>query len=289
MTGRSRSLIAACRLPISGSAILLTLLLPSLARADDRAATLVGMRGRLEGVVLPGPELEVRPLEDSQAPFVLRILNVYPHGTAFRYDFVYYGLEPRTYDLTHYLRPRDGSAASKLPPLEVEVKGLLGPGLIHPHALEPKPTSWFARYWLLLAVGTALWIAGLLLILLWGRRGKRAAVREAAGPATVADRLRPLVVRAMTGMLSANQLAELERTLLAFWRQRLGLENEKATDALAKLREHPEAGVLLHQLEVWLHRPGTAGQVDLGKLLWPYQLAAPDGAADVTSSRGGVA
>src|SRR5436305_10487 len=90
---------------------LLSALLPSLQGfaqpTDDRHVTRVGMRGHLDAVILPGPELEVRPLEDSQAPFVLRIVNVYPHGTAFRYDFVYYALEPRSYDVTDYLRPKD--------------------------------------------------------------------------------------------------------------------------------------------------------------------------------------
>src|SRR5258707_14791126 len=96
-------------------ALLLTLLPSGFPQsADDRPATLVGMRGHMDGVVLPGPELEVRPLEDSQAPFVLRITAVYAHGTAFRYDFVYYALEPRTYDLTQYLRPKDGSPGGKL-------------------------------------------------------------------------------------------------------------------------------------------------------------------------------
>jgi hypothetical protein len=260
-----------------------------VARADDHPAALVGMRGRIDGVVLPGPELEVRPLEDPQAPFVLRIANVYPHGTAFRYDFVYYALEPRTYDLTQFLRRKDGSPAGKLPPLEVEVKGLLGPGLIHPHALEARPAGWFAGYRLLLLAGATLWVLGLLLILLWGRRKKRIATQAAAGPATVADRLRPLVVRAMTGMLSSGQLAELERTLLAFWRHRLGLEKEKASVALARMRQHPEAGVLLNQLELWLHRPGTAEQVDVGKLLWPYQQASAVELADAPGGHGGTA
>jgi hypothetical protein len=106
---------------------------------------------------------------------------------------------------------------------------------------------------------------------------------------TAADRLRPLVARAMTGTLSPGQQAELERTLLAFWRQRLGLENEKAPEALAKLRRHPEAGVLLNQLELWLHRPGTAQQLDLGKPLWPYQLAPAKDPGDAPGTEGGTA
>jgi hypothetical protein len=262
--------------------LFLILLVPGLARSGDertdssRPITLVGMRGQIDGVVLPGPELEVRPLEDSQAPFVLRIANVYPHGTAFRYDFVYYALERRTYDLTQYLRPKDGSKGAKLKPLEVEVQGLLGPGLIHPHSLASKRTSWFAGYYLLLLAGVAVWLAGLVLIVFARRAKKKKTGGDTAGTETVADRLRPLVIRAMTGMLTSSQRAELERTLLAFWRQRLGLEKEKAPEALSKMRQHPEAGILLNQLELWLHRPGTAQQVDIGKLLWPYQLTSPE-------------
>ena len=105
---------------IAGPVCVLVLLgWPGAARAGDgRPTTLVGMHGRIDGVVLPAPELEVRPLEDSQAPFVLRIVNVARHGTAFRYDFAYYALEPRTFDLTQYLRPKDGAPAVKLPPLD---------------------------------------------------------------------------------------------------------------------------------------------------------------------------
>jgi hypothetical protein len=263
-------------------ALLSAFLLPASAKSgDERPVTLVGMHGRLDGVVLPGPELEVRPLEDSQAPFVLRIADVQPHGTAFRYDFVYYALEPRVYDLTHYLRPRDGARAAKLPHLEVEIKGLLAAGLVHPHALEARPAGWFAGYRVLVVTGGALWVVGIVLIVFWGRRRRRADRAHADGAATMADRLRPLVVRAMTGMLSPGQQAELERTLLAYWRRRLGLEHEPAPAALAKMRQHPEAGLLLGQLELWLHRPGTAKQVDLGKLLWPYQQVAADEAPGV--------
>jgi hypothetical protein len=253
-------------------ALLLLWGLPAAVWANDGdPVTLVGMHGHLDGVILPGPELEVKPLEDSQVPFVVRIANVYPRGSAFGYDFVYYGLEPRTYDLSQYLRAKDGSAV-KLPPLQVVVKGLLGPGLVRPHALEPKHASWFAGYHLFLVVGMILWVLGLALILLWGRRRRLAAVESQTTPKSAAERLRPLVARAMTGVLPPAQIAELERTLLAFWRQRLGLEGDNAPEALAKLRAHPEAGALLRQMELWLHRPGTANQVEVGQLLGPYQV-----------------
>ena len=46
----------------------------------------------------------------ARRPVVVRIADVYPHGSAFRYDLVYYGLEPGDYDLTEFLRRKDGVA-----------------------------------------------------------------------------------------------------------------------------------------------------------------------------------
>jgi hypothetical protein len=272
------------------SVLVLALMYPAFARsADNRPVTLVGMHGHINDVLIPGPELEVRPMESRQAPFALRIVSVKPHGNAFRYDFDYYALEARTYDLARYLRPRHGEPAAKLPRIEVEVKGLLAPGVIHPHVLQAKRTSWLAGYRLALGLGGAVWVLGLFLILFWGRRKKLTQAEERSPEPTVAERLRPLVGRAMTGMLANHERAELERTLLAFWRERLGLENEKASVAVVKMRNHPEAGLMLNQLELWLHRPGTAQQVELDKLLAPYQVPRDKDAAGAGSPNGALA
>ena len=64
------------------------------------------MPGRLENVVLPGPELEPTPRTDRKRPVVIQSLTAYPHGTAFSYDIEYYGLDPGTYNLADYLRHR---------------------------------------------------------------------------------------------------------------------------------------------------------------------------------------
>src|SRR5438105_39543 len=58
--------------------------------ADDQREAKVGMTQRIDQIVLPGSELEAKPLGDRQAPVVLRIGSASPHGTAFRYDLVYY-------------------------------------------------------------------------------------------------------------------------------------------------------------------------------------------------------
>src|SRR5262249_36150997 len=115
-------------------------LLSTLASAQEPPReTAVGMTGRLEGVVLPGPELEAKPYADRKRPIVIQSLRSYPHGTAFRYDIEYYGLDPGTYDLRGYLRRTDGGPATGLPPLPVKVVPIRPPGQVRPNPLEIDP------------------------------------------------------------------------------------------------------------------------------------------------------
>ncbi len=242
---------------------------------SDRPTPTVGMPARLEAVVLPGPELQAKPLENRADPIVLRVLETYPHGTAHRYDLEFYGLEPGTFDLTNYLKPVDPKAESlTLPPLLVEILPILPPEAFRPNPLKASGTPWLGGYRLaLIGIGTA-WVLGLVAILTLGRRrvGQASGVSESNAPATVADRLRPLVEAAMAGTLDADRRAELERTLITYWRERLDLEDLDAIEALAVLRSHEEAGPLLQRLEDWLHRPpGTVESVDLSALLEPYR------------------
>ncbi|MBI1901019.1 MAG: hypothetical protein HYS13_07900 [Planctomycetia bacterium] len=241
-------------------------------RAGEVRRSTVGFPTRIEGIVLPGFELEAEPL-DRQAPLVVRIEAVYPHGTAFRYDLVYYGLEPGKYDLKDYLRRKDGTSTADLPSIEVEITSLLPPGQVQPHALAAQSSPFPGGYRTMLWIGGVLWAIGLAAILLVGRRKKRPVEGEGARPLTLADRLRPLVEGAMAGTLSTSQRAELERTLLSFWSQRLGLCDLKPAEIFAVLRRHPEAAALIQRLELWLHCPAPTDRVDIAALLAPYQVA----------------
>jgi hypothetical protein len=259
-------------------------LLAGLFGAEDRRSAPVGLPARIEGLVLPGPELEARPPEKPpekkgirRPPLVLRVAAVYPHGTAHRYDLVWYALEPGRYDLRDHLRRKDGHSIQHLPPLPVEASSVLPPGQVLPNPLNPRPSPWVGGYRLVLVAGGVVWVLGLLAVLFVGRRRRPAAEQTQAAPVTAADRLRPLVESAVAGTLTPGQWAELERTLLAFWRRRLGLEQAAPAEAMARLRRHPEAGQLLEQLEAWLHRPGPPGPVDLAALLRPYQEAETTG------------
>jgi hypothetical protein len=214
-------------------------------------------------------------------------VRVARHGTAHRYDLEYYGLEPGQYDLRTYLRRKDGSPTNDLPPLPVTVESVLPAGQVVPHELPAQGTPWLGGYRLLLVVGGVVWLVGALAILFVGRGRKPASAATSARALSVADRLRPLIERALANDLSQTELAELERTLLAFWRRRLKLDHHRPGEAIARMRAHPEAGPLLAQLEAWLHRPGPRPPVDVAALLKPYQ-AIPEEALDAAEAREGA-
>lgn len=253
------------------------------ARADTPETT-VGMSGRLDGVVLPGPELEAKPATDRKAAVVLRVVAVYPHGTAFRYDLEYFGLEPGTHDLRDYLRRKDGKPLEGVPPLTVKVNPVRPPGQVEPNKLEIETGPRLGGYRLLKIGFLVLWCVGLFVLILsffFPRRRKAAAVSDR--PVSLADRLRPLVEQATAGKLSQAELAGLERGLLAYWRKRLRLEAAEPGTAMEAMRKHAEAGPLLAQLEAWLHRPGPPEPVDVPRLLAPYRNLPPE-AVDLTET-----
>ncbi len=178
---------------------------------DSRRPT-VGMPARIDQLVLPGSELEAVPIRDRETPVVLRIVDVYPHGpSAFRYDLVYYGLEPGDHDLRDYLRRKDRLLQADLPPITVTVRPVLPPGQIEPNALELKGTPRPGGYRLLIVLGTVAWVAVLVVLVNVGRRRRIEAGTSVARPKTLAERLRPLVEGAVAGTLTSGQHAELER------------------------------------------------------------------------------
>ncbi len=229
------------------------------------------MPARIDQLVLPGSELEVRPLDDRRAAVVLRITDVFPHGSAFRYDVVYYGLDPGEFDLKDYLRRKDGAATDDLPSIKVTVQSVLPSGQMLPNELDLKRSPRLGGYRTLAVAGAVVWVVGLVAILLAGRRGRAAAGANGQAPASLAERLRPMVEAAMAGRITQNERAELERMLLTFWRRRLNLDAAKPAEAIAALREHADSAPLVLQLEAWLHQPGSAGETDIARLLEPYK------------------
>ncbi len=260
---------------------MIALLLCVAAIFDARTST-VGMPARIEELVLPGSELEVAT-GDAASPIVLRITSASPHGDAFRYDLEFTGLDPGEYDLRAYLRRRDGSPveADALPAIPVTVRTVLPPGQVEPHAPAAGDVDSFGGYRALTIAAAVVWTLGLLAILFVGRRRKSAPIGESRRPETLAERLEPLVERALKGELSRAERARLELGLVAYWRRKLALEDRKPDEVLALLREHGDAGPLLRSLEEWLHAPAPSGAIDLHALLAPYRHLPADALPEV--------
>ncbi|HEY4311858.1 MAG TPA: hypothetical protein VGN12_20590 [Pirellulales bacterium] len=251
----------------------------SVARAEEVAPKLaestVGLPVRAEQLVLPGTELEPVPWDDA-SPVVVRIEAVYPHGTALRYDLNYQGLEPGEYDLRKYLRRKDGSTVDDLPPLEITIRGLLPSEHITPHDPGFSVVPWLGGYRVLLAVGTVVWLLVLIWVIFPPRRADQ-VIDAQETRVTLAERLRPLIGRAMRGELSSVELAQFERALVSYWRRRRSLEDCSPAEATRRLRSDAQAGPLLTQVEAWLHSPTGAQNVDVAALLAPFQdLPAED-------------
>jgi hypothetical protein len=247
-------------------------------RTPHSAIPTVGMEGRVE-ITLSGTLLEARPV-DPKSPMVLRIADTRPRGSLIYYDLRYIGLAPGTYDLRHYLVRADGSATNDLPAIPVEIAGLLPKAHRGELVAQPvRPVPFRGGYMVAFIAVATLWV--LLFIPIWqaSRRRKTTLPTPAAAPApTLADRLRPLIEQAAHGNLSSDGQAQLERLLLSHWRRQLALDHLGMAEALVRLREHSQAGVLLRELENWLHRPPGTVAVDVEALLAPYRnLSAPEG------------
>ena len=255
----------------------LLLISPVVALARESRECAVGMAGRIEQIVLPGPEL-VSVAADTSSKIVLRVLAVYPHGTAFRYDLEFVGLEPGNYDLKEFVVRKNGSpiAAADLPSMPVKIRSVLPPGQVLPHPLERGEAPRLGGYKTLGIVAGVVWVAGLVAILFYRRQRGPGAIARSTKPTTLADRLRPLVERAIAGTLPAAECASLELSLVTLWRRRLGLEDRDPAEALTILRAHAEAGPLLTGLETWLHRPPQQERADLLALLAPYRNLPPE-------------
>jgi len=252
-------------------ALLLTLTLSAVGQADVPS---VGEPAHLDSVVLPGSELRVRGLE-LDAPIVLRITDVQPHGDAMRYDFEYYGLEAGRFDLRDSLERINGESSDDLPSIPVQIRSVLPAGQIEPGRPGGPDAPSLGGYETALWIGGALWLAGLFVILAYRRDAAADAVDDARPP-TLADRVQPLVEAAVAGNLARAQRAELELLVIAFWRERLQLGDKSTADALHALKQHAEAGPLLRGLEDWLHRPTPAEHVDLRPLLAPFESVSAD-------------
>ena len=247
--------------------------LPALAApAAEPPSARVGLPFTLTEVYIPGGEVRPVPRLNREPPIVVRISATRPAQDGQRYDFEIYGLEAGSYQLADWLEPVDPARPARIPDRPFTITTPLPPGLLQPETLPVQPPPAIGGYRRFLWIAGALWIAGLVGLIVWRRRRES----EAAAPppsASPAERLRALLTEAARGELDADQQAALERLILGHWRTRVPeLAGLTPAEGLAALRHHEEAGPLLLQLEQWLHAPApTSDPAAIDALLAPYR------------------
>ncbi len=252
--------------------------------------TTVGMRAYIEELTIPGSDLRAIPVADlGRADVIVRVINVFNHGSDRRYNIEVSPLIEGSFDLRDYLERVDGSSMDDVPELLVSVDAVTEPSLTLPNDLEiPHPKKVGGYRDLLIGLGI-LWALGLVCLIFLGH-SKRSAAADAANkkPVTLAERLRPLVERAGQGDLSNGERAELERLVIAHWRGRRDLSGASVADTVTALRKDEEAGPLLVKLEEWFHspRPADLSEAEIQELLRPYGAVSTSGSVPSTVSGG---
>jgi hypothetical protein len=215
----------------------------------------------IHGVMIPGPELRVRKDHGLTAPMIVRIVAVYPHGTAgFRYDFHCIPMVPGKQDLTSFLETTGGEPAIGLKPLVIEATSVLPAGPVGELAKPPANTIPRAGgYGEMIPIGLGFWAASAIGVF-WYFRKRKASMQlaEALPQPTLGEQLRSQLQRAIASSLGTGELAELERLVLAYCRERLGLADASDPAVYDALRDNPTSALWLSTLEAWLHRPSTS-------------------------------
>lgn len=252
------------------------LMIHPVRAADSVPASIkgsVGMPIEWNQVVISGSELEVIPLAEDHLPIVLKIDQTWPHGSDFRYDFSFYGLEEGSFDLRDYLRRKDGSSVQQIQSLPVHIESVLPADRFEPSAVKHKPIPEPGGYRNTMITLGVVWIIGLG-ALLWSMRKQKKDSLDASDQSsapTLAERLEPLVKEAASGTLSKEQQAHLERLLLTYWSHRLQLKPSRPADRIRQLKNHEEAGPLIRAIEKWLHSKEQVKDTEIQALLEPYR------------------
>lgn len=275
-------------------AVLLLDCISTIASAQNattnKTSVPVGMIGKVDQVLIAGSELEAVPTTDPLAKIVVRVADTFRHGDAYRYNLEFTGYEPGRYDLAKSLKRKNPDEKSvTIPPIEIEITSSLPPGKIEPTRPGPPAIREWLKYWTVLDIFVVIWIIGL--ALLWGkaRATAIAATQAEIPPATVAERLKPLVQAACAGTLEPHKRAELESLLINHWSARLQLdETVPPGQILTLLKSNDEAGPLIRRLEEWLHMPpgqARAEADEIATLLKPYEAITDPAPAEITSGK----
>lgn len=241
--------------------------------ADAVLTAPVGMFAPITQVFFPGTELIPDPGTGPAAGLiVIRIDGVYPHGDGFRYNITWSGEKPGEFDLTQWLRRRDGTSTADLPSLSVNVTSVLAPERFTPNELRPPSSGWVGGYRVLLGLLGFLWLAGLAAFIWFRPKTSGNDSSESSGRSRLEQIRLQLEAVMNRGELSTADKASLEMLIVGFWREQRKLAELEPAVLQQTLLSDPESGPLLRQLERWLYdRPQRGDAAELADLLLPLQ------------------
>ncbi len=251
---------------------LLVLMMPTSADSEPLATATRGITGTVtittdRGVVRGRPDL------DLNAPLLVRVADAQQElDGRVVYVLEFIGTEPGIFDLREVLTVGEASDAKAIAPIPIEIVTNLGDNAATDLAISMPPhiglTGGYVNW--LIAIGVA-WILVPAVFLF--RKAIRPKPEEAipVPEPTIAQQLEPLVTAAAARSLSVSEKGRLELMLYWFWQENLGLGEAKPA-AVAMLRNHETAGILLRAVESWLHNPESPqpSRGDIALLLEPY-------------------
>jgi hypothetical protein len=225
-------------------------------RWQRKSTVTIGVEGQ-RTVEIAGPKLISAPFTPGDALSV-RIAGVQPMKDGFRYDIRYMAFGPGEHDIGKSLRGPDGKSPTPRPEFAVSVAALIPEKYSGElFATKPSHVDLHTNYGLLMTLAWGAWVAFLIPLIYYGRDWQQ-RTKAAPPEPSITERLRSLVQQATRANLSPQQQADLEQLLLAFWSQRLNLSAERLSDAIAQLRQHPQAGPQWNSVERWFHARSTS-------------------------------
>lgn len=247
---------------------------------EPQTRTTIGIEGRVV-IEHRGEALQAAEVRED-ALLLLRIGEVEELGDGLqRIELLFLARRAGDYDLRDALQfGPERPVGDALDPILVQVDSLLPEDhqgdLESIEELEGPGAGGFTT---IFRVVLALWLipAAIWIFWKWRNRPRPDPVIVERVP-TLAERLQPLVDAARRGELDLAGQARLERMLLGYWREQLGLQSVPQAEAVRQMRADDEAGELLRTVEAWLHRPESQRpeQAEVDALLDRYRnIAAP--------------
>lgn len=217
-------------------------------------------------VEISGPQLFAAPFTPGDA-LAVRIADVQPVPGGFRYDIRYMAFGPGKHDIGQWLKHADGTPAAPRSEFAVSVAALI-PEKYSGELYETPPSriDLHTHYTLVMRLLWGLWALALVPLAWYGHKRRRRAAPPPPPP-SIAQRLRALLEQATHEKLSVEQQADLEQLLLAFWSERLNLSQERLSEAIEQLRQHPKAGPQWNRVERWFHSRATTANGTIAKEL----------------------